>query len=51
MKEYSTSAVPICETKVISKAVNSVPPLCDTKFINGNLETSHKLHSNQWISN
>lgn len=46
---YSTSAVPICETEVISKALTSVPPLCKTKFINGNFETFHKLHSNQWI--
>lgn len=46
---YSTSAVPICETEVISKALTSVPPLCKTEFVNGNFETFHKLRNNQWI--
>lgn len=46
---YSTSASPICETEVISKALSSVPLLCKTKFVNGNFETFHKLHNNKWI--
>ena len=46
---YSTSAAPICETEVISKALSSVPHLCNTKFVNGNFEAFHKLHNNQWI--
>ncbi|KAJ8728891.1 hypothetical protein PYW07_006587 [Mythimna separata] len=46
---YSTSAVPICESEIISKALTSVPRICNTKFVNGNFETFHKLHRNQWI--
>ncbi|XP_047037246.1 uncharacterized protein LOC124642689, partial [Helicoverpa zea] len=46
---YSTSAVPICESEIISKALTSVPHICNTKFVNGNFETFHKLRRNQWI--
>lgn len=46
---YSTSAVPICETEVISQASNSVPSSCKTEYVNGNFETFHKLYNNKWI--
>lgn len=46
---YSSSASPICESEIISKALNSVPTQCQTKFLQGHLEIWQRLSNNKWI--
>lgn len=46
---YSTSATPICESEILTKAVTSKPQQCKAKFISGTLDIWQKLRNNKWI--
>lgn len=46
---YSTSSTPICESEIITKALNSVPKHCETKFLHGNIEIWQPIQNNKWI--
>lgn len=46
---YSTSANAICESEIISKALNSVPKQCEINFFQGDIEIWERLNNNKWI--
>ncbi|XP_045489651.1 uncharacterized protein LOC123690347 [Pieris rapae] len=40
---------PICETEIITKAIEKLPKSCTTKFIFGKVDIWHKLNNNKWF--
>ncbi|XP_047518339.1 uncharacterized protein LOC125058319 [Pieris napi] len=40
---------PICETEIITKAVENLPKTCTTRFIFGKIDIWHKLNNNKWF--
>jgi len=49
LNTYSSSATPICESEIISKALKSVPSNCETKILKGHLDIWQPLTNNRWI--
>lgn len=46
---YSTIANPICETIILSEAVNKLPDICSTRLIYGSIDIFHRISGNRWI--
>ncbi|XP_028041905.1 uncharacterized protein LOC114251723 isoform X3 [Bombyx mandarina] len=46
---YFSSRSPICESEIISKALNSVPNVCKTNFLGGHLDILQPLSNNRWV--
>lgn len=46
---FSVVNHPICETEIITKALETLPETCTTKFIYGTVDIWHELNNNKWI--
>lgn len=49
MDTFSVINHPICETEIITKAIQTLPEICVTKLIYGIVDIWHKLNNNKWI--